>query len=235
MANEMLEFVKAYEYCFFRVKLKISKENRAFVLRGLNNADQHVAGGIVTSRFKERSVRYPYMEFREDAEPIVPIGGYINTPLDGRETALYLHVSPDRQYRKALFYDGHSVAPPPTESKVFAAFMQKVLNEDFEGFYVKAYASELAINFKPRFYSVRQALEVVENGQAHSVAISRFFALSLHKNYSVPVLWHKNRMEGIVKGQTIYVTNKVLPFKDFFRKKFDFNVESINEVQVLSK
>ena len=226
MADEMLEFAKAYEYCFFKVPIKTSEGFRSFVLTGIDRATQMVKGRLITRTLSEKPQTYEYSEFRRTADPIIPTAGYVLCNLD-RPSAVFLSIEPLRQYRKALYFDQGGIAYVPNGSLAANAHLTALRSGEFDTI-LKAYSHQLAIG-KPPFLPIRGAVDLVESGEAHSCPISRFFAVSLTRGIKVPVLWHKNSKEGVFIGKQLYVTNKILPFKEFFLKKWDMMVRPIAE------
>lgn len=231
MANELAEFSRNFEYCFFRAMLKVKKSPRAYMVHAVDLTSKKVMGEIVTIKMSSNSLSYDFDAFINEAEPIVPHAGYLNTEMAGRPTALFLSVMPDRQYRKALHYEEGSVLPVPIKSPALDAYSDTHGKGKYD-LYLKHYAHQLAVDPVPRFMPFRWAVDQVDAGVAHSVAISRFFCLSLHPTMKFPVLWHKNSVEGVVINHRIYGSDKLLPFKDFFRKKWDIPVHSYEEAPV---
>lgn len=242
MANEQAEFARNYECCFFRVPLKISKQYRAFMLTHMerdNTGTLMYFGKTITRSLQEKSASFPVEEFLKCPEPIIGTAGFVNCMLGTRYSSLYLELSPDRQYRKALCYEGHanSVWMLSTASPEVAAWLNSKRYDPKTGDHVatsetvlmRAVAHQLAFDGGPVYRGFRAAVEAINDGSAHSLAISRQFAVSLHRDYKHPLLWHKKSREGFIINGVVYGTKKLLPFKDFFSKRFGVEVRSITE------
>ena len=228
MANEMAEFASNFELCFFRALLKVKKSPRAFLVHTVDLPNKKVVGEINTMKMSANSFSYDYEEFLKEAEPIVPHAGYLNTVVNERPTALYLTVQPDRQYRKALHYEEGIVMPVPNSSPNLHADTTTHGKGKYD-LYLRHYAHQLAMDPLPRYTPFRWAVDQVDSGAAHSVAISRFFAVSLANGFKFPIVWHKQQNHGVVINGAIYGTDGLLPFKDFFMKKWNVHVLPINE------
>ena len=231
MANEIVEFGRNYENCFFRYKLKSSGLPRAFLMCHYDMG--YYCGVSMTSQLSEKSCKFAAEEFLKTNDPLVGSTGFINCTFD-RPTALLLQVNPDRQYRKALSTEGNcSATVLRTGSLELDDFIHKktwdsdgVRLATTEQFLLRAVAHQLAIG-GTSYRGFRSALDAIETGAAHSLAISRTFALSLDRNYANPVLWHKGTRQGVVINGDLYVTGEVMPFADFFMKRFDVKMKPL--------
>ncbi len=226
MADEVLEFAKAYEYCFFKVPIKSPNEARSFLLTRISRNPDLVQGKLITRGLSEKAQSYEFKEFMASAEPLIPTAGYVHCTLE-RPTAVYLSLDPQRQYRKALYFEHNGLSYLPNGSKTLANFLAINRTGEFDTL-LKAYAHQLALG-KPPYSTIRSALDLVDSGEAHSCPVSRFFAVSLTKGLKVPCLWHKNTKEGVFINKQLYVTNKLMPFKEFFLKKWDMLIRPISE------
>ena len=232
MANEMAEFARNFELCFFRALLKVKKSPRAFLVHTVDLAHKKVVGETNTMKMSANSFSYDYEEFLAEAEPIVPHAGYLNVTLGDRPTALYLHVQPDRQYRKALHYEEGIVVPVPNNSPTLADYC-KTHGKGKYDLFLRTYAHQLAMDPIPRYTPFRWAVDQVSSGLAHSIAISRFFAVSLTHNLKYPVIWHKQQNHGVIINGAVYATDGLLPFTDFFMKKWNTHVFPMEQAQKL--
>ena len=244
MANEQAEFAKNYEQCFFRVPLKLSKQYRAFMLSHMERDSGGrlcYFGKTITRSLQEKPSSFAVEEFLTSPEPIIGTTGFINCMLGTRYSAVYLELSPDRQYRKALCYDSNSnrtwalTTGSPELNTWLSAKKYDSKGEQIataESILMRAVAHQLALDGPPVYRGFRASVDAVSDGSAHSLAISRHFAVSLHRDFKFPVLWHKKNREGFIINGVVYGTKKLAPFKDFFSKRFGVDVRSISEAPV---
>lgn len=246
MANEQAEFARNYEACFFRVPLTSGKQHRAFMLSHIDRDDigaNRYYGRLITRSLQEKACSYPVNEFFNKNEPIIGTSGFVNCPLGSRHSAVYLELHPDRQYRKALCADGGSsvayylrTGSVELDKWLYSKCIDTNTGERIlttETLLMRAVAHQLALDGSPAFLSFRAALDKVEEGTAHSVAISKHFALSLHSQYKVPVVWHKKMREGFVVNRQVYCSPRILPFRDFFVKRFGIDLLPLSKAPKL--
>ena len=232
MANELLEFARNYEYCFFKHKLKVSGRPRAFLLCSLRREDFLFAGKIISEKLLERTETIPALKFMETAQPIVVGRGYVNVEALQRPTAIFLNVGHDRQYKKSLCLQGHERADsvPNGSDSLYNELQQMAGAGNEHEIQLKAVAHQLAVDDLPKFpSSFRASVELVESGKAHSIAISKFFAISLFRRLATPVIWHCNKREGVIIKGIVYATPRLMPYEDFFSKKWNCTMKPIEE------
>lgn len=236
MANELQEFSRNYEYCFFHHKLKVSGRPRAFLLTGIKQGDDIAVGKIITEGLQEKAETLQATKLMQEGEPVIVSRGFINTSCIGRPTALFLDVGHDRQYRKALCLQGSDrVWCLPNGSM---RFLEELRASGPDGAaeqqrLIKAVAHQLVQDKTPAFpFGFRGAIDQVITGRSHSVAISKFFAVSLCRNIAYPVVWHRTKWEGVVIKDCIYATENLLPFAGFFEKKWNIPMKEITKAKV---
>ena len=233
MADELREFSRHYEYCYFSGKVKENDSPKPFMLAGQVTKTSFGAfckndGG----REEQVALRNETVFNKDLFFPLIPAAGYYNLlgGKDLRAAAVYLSLSPDRQYRKALCMEhASSLALVPTGSN--RSVEERYAHQrGFKNFNADLYRlAEAICAGKAREYpSLRNALAMAEEAKsAESVAFSKYFAIALVRGFKYPVLVHKQQKSGFFVHGRLFVNDAIYPLRDLFNKRWDLDFQNI--------
>jgi hypothetical protein len=234
VADEKREFARNYESCYIGLPLK-SGAYRAFLVRGING-DGTLAGTAVSRNYKETTVRHPWDFVEKHMVQIVPSQGYFNVEMaDAKQpwtTALYVRVEPSRQYRKGLPADSRVVWGDLGGSPYFSGRWNKLAEEaECPGVMEpRVLAAHLAQSKGRNLVGIRQAIGMVESGEHHSVAFSKFFCVALRPQIRVPCLIYNQELVGVFcpdNPETVWALDKVQHLADFFNKRWGYSMKNL--------
>lgn len=238
MADEVREFHRNYERCYFVLAPGVKGKTAApWMCYGLDSG-KNFLGFQVDTAFKETTLTLSANTCmnKELAKPIVPSAGYYNVPKVGelRGQAIYMSLSPERQYRKALCDDHSSslTAIPTGSVPTDKAYIEKCVPFRHSHFNVFRLAATFADDSETvrSFPTIRTAVErVSDNREWESVAFSKYFAVSLCRGYKFPVLWHKQGKAGFFVNGQLFVTDGIFHLKDFFIKRWNVDIRPLKE------
>ncbi len=124
--------------------------------------------------------------------------GYINF----KDHSVYVERTARRQWKKGLRQ--HCLHVSPTDSRLLIAIQHEV-----NGYNVEFSDQGITEIFNPTYTSVKDAIELVVEGEKIARCISPHFAISSCYHLDKPVVMYRNNIVGIIEDNQIVIPDKV--------------------------
>jgi hypothetical protein len=124
--------------------------------------------------------------------------GYINF----KDHSVYIERTARRQWKKGLRQ--HCIQVTPTDCRMLSA-----ISHEIRGYDTHFSDKGIAEIFNPTYTSLKDAIELVVEGEKIARCISPHFAISSYYDIDKPVVMYRNNIVGIIEDNKLVMPNQV--------------------------